>query len=1086
MAAKAINQNDINDIVKFYSDTMKTIDKQKIDVKQTKKSLHTFSSVSSQIIEFYDISNSITQSIVESGVRFKKDTFDAQKSMIESINTIITAVNSFNSMKLPNMFEARINMWKLKKEVDWITKIFLGPGGIAGSLNAFDNLKAGREHITYDSKGNVVSKYTVEGLKPTDVVKGFSDIVNSITTIVEKSSTLSKNIIKTYVELNLAWPRLIGGKKHPGIIDRYVDLIKSEEFKILQDKNVKTQINAVIDSVKSINSIVQNIDESFEISDVIKLQLYDKFVLPKIHIIFGQLVGLAKDQSGRPYRFGPATIKSAEETIQATNSVIIAIGEINISDLIKISVAAALIDKVLTNVKLVISKISEFAKEISSTTINTDVSKQIADIKSIVNGMLSIVKEISLLALALIPMSLAIPFAILTLELIGLFIKVAIKVINRISTRKKYEQMVITIGNITKILGLMLLMVGMVLTTLILISLSLPLLIDSAAQTLATFAVIALVTFGIAWLAVIIDKILSKVTAMWEGLLMMIALIGVMMIVTGTLLLFALTSKLFFADNNWLYALAMFGVVGVVTLAIAGLGYLIVYLLPGIAAFAAGVVLVTIAIGAMLLIGVELLALTTFNFDEDKRAAIKTSTVAIIGAAKDVMDALFNGMDDEGNIKTDNSSPFVRFFRSIFKGTAFMIEALAASFVMVMTTVSVTMMLLIGLELETLAKININKRAVIGNVNSIMGTANSVIDAIFEPGEAQENPGGSKFLGALKHIFTGLVDILEIVVSVGKMALIMIAIGMVRIVGGELNWIAKFDTSQLSNAAQNVHDIMSTADAVVDAIFSGGEEPTQNSGGSKFFGFIKNTLKNIGGFVESVLGIGRIAPTLAAVGMVALLAQELKSINDISNEVNKQQILDNTDLILTVSDEIVKKVFNKTSEFNVDENKIKSFNKVTDSLDKFIKVSNKNADNLEKNINNTIKFVDKIDSVKIENLKTAANMFEKMADFSKSINGNFEGLADVIEDKIMPLLEKLNETFENTNKVIENGASIPSSAPATTAPVVSAPAGGQGAQVGAQAPVGINYSAAIDEIRQELSKIHDALTDGSQITRIDD
>jgi hypothetical protein len=173
-----------------------------------------------------------------------------------------------------------------------------------------------------------------------------------------------------------------------------------------------------------------------------------------------------------------------------------------------------------------------------------------------------------------------------------------------------------------------------------------------------------------------------------------------------------------------------------------------------------------------------------------------------------------------------------------------------------------------------------------------------------------------------------------------------------------------------------------------------------------------------------------------------------------------------------------------TNKYNTNIDSINAMIRTINSLTKI--GENGSLDKYKQGIDKAIEFTNTVSTAKLENLKTAANMFEKMADFSKSINGNFEGLADVIEDKIMPLLEKLNETFENTNKVIENGASIPSSAPTTTAPAVSAPAGGQGAQVGAQAPAGINYSAAINEIRQELSKIHDALTDGSQITRIDD
>ena len=82
-------------------------------------------------------------------------------------------------------------------------------------------------------------------------------------------------------------------------------------------------------------------------------------------------------------------------------------------------------------------------------------------------------------------------------------------------------------------------------------------------------------------------------------------------------------------------------------------------------------------------------------------------------------------------------------------------------------------------------------------------------------------------------------------------------------------------------------------------------------------------------------------------------------------------------------------------------------------------------ENASKLIDQNIKFLDKVDKSKVENLKTTANMFEKMAQFSESINGNFEGLADTLNEKIAPLMEELKGLLEGVqDKVEETGANV--------------------------------------------------------------
>lgn len=68
---------------------------------------------------------------------------------------------------------------------------------------------------------------------------------------------------------------------------------------------------------------------------------------------------------------------------------------------------------------------------------------------------------------------------------------------------------------------------------------------------------------------------------------------------------------------------------------------------------------------------------------------------------------------------------------------------------------------------------------------------------------------------------------------------------------------------------------------------------------------------------------------------------------------------------------------------------------------------------------NNIKFLDKINNTDLAKLGTTAMLFEKMADFSASINGNFDGLADTLNEKIAPLLEELKELMDGVGKKVE-------------------------------------------------------------------
>lgn len=116
---------------------------------------------------------------------------------------------------------------------------------------------------------------------------------------------------------------------------------------------------------------------------------------------------------------------------------------------------------------------------------------------------------------------------------------------------------------------------------------------------------------------------------------------------------------------------------------------------------------------------------------------------------------------------------------------------------------------------------------------------------------------------------------------------------------------------------------------------------------------------------------------------------------------------------------------NAVDEFKIDADKTKKMGMLIGSIEevqdvlKDFNVTNTQVENQKKMTENYIKFLDKIDKVDNSNLKTSVSLFEQMARLSESISGNFDGLAQAINDKIAPLLEELNKLLEEVPEKIK-------------------------------------------------------------------
>lgn len=90
-------------------------------------------------------------------------------------------------------------------------------------------------------------------------------------------------------------------------------------------------------------------------------------------------------------------------------------------------------------------------------------------------------------------------------------------------------------------------------------------------------------------------------------------------------------------------------------------------------------------------------------------------------------------------------------------------------------------------------------------------------------------------------------------------------------------------------------------------------------------------------------------------------------------------------------------------------------------IDEQQRFANINTEHIQQNTDNFVRFIDKANSIDVEKIRTVRDLFAEMTEFSRSVKGNFEKLADVLSEKLVKVLEKLSDTMQGINE--ESGSS---------------------------------------------------------------
>ena len=174
----------------------------------------------------------------------------------------------------------------------------------------------------------------------------------------------------------------------------------------------------------------------------------------------------------------------------------------------------------------------------------------------------------------------------------------------------------------------------------------------------------------------------------------------------------------------------------------------------------------------------------------------------------------------------------------------------------------------------------------------------------------------------------------------------------------------------------------------------------------------------------------------ATIATIQGICDALNTIKDLKiGKKEQDKIVENVKTALGSINRIAA-VISGEEESKIDKAKLKAVKTVIDYVkelnEAFTEVGNANPANIEKNIGNYVKFIDKVNTMDVEKVKKTTQMFEKMNRFSTSIKGDFDRLAEALSDKLLPVLEDLKEVMGVLPEKLDTGFQNTAAAVAST------------------------------------------------------
>lgn len=409
-----------------------------------------------------------------------------------------------------------------------------------------------------------------------------------------------------------------------------------------------------------------------------------------------------------------------------------------------------------------------------------------------------------------------------------------------------------------------------------------------------------------------------------------------------------------------------------------------------------------ISIGLLQLLARQLRDLQTLTLDKD---LVKDNISKVMETALFVLESIWD-TTTEGKKEGGSSSWFGTVLEYMGGFVYQLIVPLLAIGYLARMIVVIGLLQLLTRQLNDIQNFELDTAALNKKITDIMSSANAVISSVYN---ADNKPTVQKKEGKVKALLRyilpdGLIDLCDALLAIGKIGLAMAAVGAVKILTDNLNTVCNFKFNA-RQTRRKVSDILLSAEALIDHIYLYSTEDIEDKADSveDYLDCMEDALDEFGDLTKSILKLAKMKE------------------DDVRRSMNNMSII--TYNMVYILEDLARcragvwSVDKRTSQLKELYKVIRDFNNMTpDQI--------KNSEAISKNY---IALLDKIGTTDIEKLKTTVNLFEKMAEFSKSINGNFEGLADALNEKIAPLLEKIQNGMDGLKSSVEQSSADVSS-----------------------------------------------------------
>lgn len=646
----------------------------------------------------------------------------------------------------------------------------------------------------------------------------------------------------------------------------------------------------------------------------------------------------------------------------------------------------------------------------------------------LLNTVISVLSIVFISVILLTPITLLIVPALLALSLAMLVFRVTFKllmwVIDGLVNRHTFKTLVqlALVGLLLSTIAITFLIVALVSKPIVMSSLWI-------IGLLGVITIVSIMTLGIGFLFITAAPILLAAVI---GLGVMIAIIGIITIMAVMLKVIQILNldrekikenvrlvisvckdiinSIFSADevnakkskDNWIVSMIKGfgkGLSGVVT-AIMAVGFL-------------SIMVVSILFITML--AAQLRIIQSLNLKPDK---IKANVKAVINTCKEIINTLFTTKEENAN---ESKKSWISSIIEYVGGPIVkVIKAVMAVGFLALMVGAVSMILLIATELRLLQTLNLDPGKVSGNVNLVLSTATGIIDSLFGRSEHPDNESKKSWvISLLEYIGGPIVKIAKAVMAVAFLAVSIGAIMLVQVLAKQLKTISEINLP--NDITGKVNSIILSAEQVSSALFNRKDNTIENTkSDTKKRGLLGSFFSSIFGddLVDLISSIPSLATTFITLGLVSTMVERLNSINNFTGFENVNAKVDE---ICNSANNIITKINGITPDVKEQDIKkrigvLRLINDEITKLGKDVKVNK-----LDKTIDNYIKFIDKVNTVEVKKLETSANMFKQMANFSSSIKGNFEKLAETLAEDLMPILQELKEIMGQVPEKLDTG-----------------------------------------------------------------